>query len=374
MSGPRNNPVRVLIAGGGTGGHVFPALAIKQAIVRKTPQAQVIFAGTASGLEAKVMPREGETLKTFWISGFSRRHVLQNLLLPLKLAVSFSQSLKLLLSFRPQVVIGTGGYVMGPVLWTAQKLGIPTVLQEQNSHPGWTTRALAPKAGMVCLGFEEAKARLGSARMEFTGNPLRLSFREEDSREARQRWTLDPSRRTVLVFGGSAGARSINQAIAGALENLTAVFNVIWQTGRLGVPESANQHLIEAANHSGNLKVLEFIDDMPGAYAVSDLAICRAGAMTLAELAMTGVPAVLIPYPFATDDHQTANAKAVETRGAALLIKDADLTSQNVFSAVQHCMSSEEVLSSMSIKMKSLAHPEAASRIADIALSLTEKP
>jgi UDP-N-acetylglucosamine--N-acetylmuramyl-(pentapeptide) pyrophosphoryl-undecaprenol N-acetylglucosamine transferase len=362
----------VVIAGGGTGGHVFPALAIKQAIIDKRPDAEVIFAGTRHGLEATVMPREHETLQTLWISGFSRRHVFQNLLLPLKLTVSFAQSFSLLTSFRPRVVIGTGGYVMGPVLWAAQKLGIPTVLQEQNSHPGWTTRKLAPRASVVCLGFEEARERLQTPRIEFTGNPLRSSFRAEAPGEARGRWNLDPSRKTLLVFGGSAGARSINNAVAGALGSLTEAYNVIWQTGKSGVPESANKPLIHSAMDEKHLKVLEFIEDMSGAYAISDLALCRAGAMTLAELAMTGVPAVLVPYPFATDDHQTANARAVESHGAALMIKDSDLSPESIFSAVQHCMNSQEVLSSMRAKMKSLARPDAGARIAEIALSLAE--
>ncbi len=373
MSEEQAGAIRIVIAGGGTGGHVFPALAIKQAIVQLAPSAQVVFVGTRHGLEATVMPREHETFKTLWISGFSRRRALQNLWLPLKLGVSFFQSLALLTTFRPRVVIGTGGYAMGPVLWTAQKLGIPTLLQEQNSHPGWTTRKLAPHASVVCIGFEEARASLRSARVEFTGNPLRTSFRAEDAATARKRWNLDPTRKTVLIFGGSAGARSINHAVSGVLGTLTESVNVIWQTGKLGVPSNMEKQVISTAVESNHLRVLEFIEDMSGAYAVADLAICRAGAMTLAELTMTGVPAILIPYPFATDDHQTANAKAMESRGAALLIKDSELTPDTVLSAAQSCLKSEEALSSMSEKMKSLAQPDAAARIAEIALSLAVK-
>jgi len=271
------------------------------------------------------------------------------------------------------VVIGTGGYVMGPILWTAQRLGIPTLIQEQNSHPGWTTRKLAPKASIVCVGFEEARSRLGVAHVEATGNPLRLSVRAEDPDEARKRWDLDPLRKTVLVFGGSAGARTINHATAKALPNLVETYNMIWQTGKLGVPDTVEKNIIAAAVESRHLKVLEFIEDMSGAYAVSDIAICRAGAMTLAELAMTGVPAILVPYPFATDDHQTANARSVEAQGAAVLITDSELTAERLVSSVEKCMNLEAVLSSMSMKMKSLARPDAASRIAEIALSLSER-
>jgi UDP-N-acetylglucosamine--N-acetylmuramyl-(pentapeptide) pyrophosphoryl-undecaprenol N-acetylglucosamine transferase len=364
---------RVVIAGGGTGGHVFPALAIKQAIAALRPEAQVVFAGTTHGLEAKVMPRERETLKTFWISGFSRRHIFQNLLLPLKLSVSFAQSLSLLNSFKPHIVIGTGGYVMGPVLWTAQRLGIPTLLQEQNSFPGYTTWKLARHATVVCVGFEDATRWLSAARIEFTGNPLRSSFQAEDPASARQRWNLDPSRKTILVFGGSAGARSINNALAQVVKILVETHNVIWQTGRSGVPDTMGTQILDAATNANHLKVLEFIEDMAGAYAVADLAICRAGAMTLAELAMTGVPAVLVPYPYATDDHQTANAKAVEAHGAAVVIKDSEISPETILTSVEHCIESPEVLSSMSAAMKSLARPDAASRIAELALTIARK-
>ncbi len=205
-----------------------------------------------------------------------------------------AQSFLLLKRFKPQVVIGTGGYVMGPVLWTAQRLGIPTLLQEQNSFPGYTTRKLAAKANVVCVGFEDAVKRLpAQAHVEVTGNPLRDSFHTLDRETARQRWPLDPARKTLLVFGGSAGAKSINEAVGGAIELLARGYNVIWQTGKLGLPTTVNRAVIDAATRAGNLKVLEFIDDMPGAYAMADIAICRAGAMTLAELSMAGVPAIL---------------------------------------------------------------------------------
>jgi UDP-N-acetylglucosamine--N-acetylmuramyl-(pentapeptide) pyrophosphoryl-undecaprenol N-acetylglucosamine transferase len=361
---------RILIAGGGTGGHVFPALAIKQALVQLSPHARVVFAGTRNGLEAALLPRQGETLNTIWIAGFSRRHLLRNVALPVKLLVSFCQSLKLISSFKPQVVIGTGGYVMGPVLWTAQKMGIPTLLQEQNSYPGYTTKRLAPNATVVCAGFEDARSRLDAKRIEFTGNPLRSSFRTSDRTAARAQWNLDSRRKTLLIFGGSAGARSINEAVAAAIPELTKSFNLIWQTGKAGVPSTADASTINLAKESHHLQILEFIDDMSGAYAASDLAICRSGAMTLAELAMTGTPAILIPYPFATDDHQTANAQAVVSKGAGMLVKDSDLNSSTLVNSVARCLGSESELQKMAAFMKSLARPDAATRVAEIALSI----
>jgi UDP-N-acetylglucosamine--N-acetylmuramyl-(pentapeptide) pyrophosphoryl-undecaprenol N-acetylglucosamine transferase len=351
---------------------VFPALAIKQALAQKAPNVQVIFAGTAHGFEAKILTKSHEILKTIWISGFSRRHPVQNILLPLKLVVSFFQSLALMLSFRPQLVIGTGGYVMGPVLWTAQCLGIPTLLQEQNSHPGYTTRKLAKRAAVVCLGFADAAKRLTARRVEVTGNPLRTSFKRVDPQIAHSKWNLDSNRKTILIFGGSAGAQSINRAVAQALPRLLETCNVLWQTGKSGVPESADPVLIQRSIDEHHLLILEFIDDMAHAYAAADVAICRAGAMTLAELAMIGVPAILVPYPFATDDHQTANAKSVADAGGAIVLKDADLTPDTLFDALEPLISTDSRLTEMGQQMNRLARSDAAYRIADIALTTLE--
>jgi UDP-N-acetylglucosamine--N-acetylmuramyl-(pentapeptide) pyrophosphoryl-undecaprenol N-acetylglucosamine transferase len=373
LSNPHRKIPRILIAGGGTGGHVFPALAIKQAIAAKAPDARIIFAGTRRGFEASILPRNHETLKFIWISGFSRRHMLQNLLLPLKLVVSFAQSLGLMMSFRPHLVIGTGGYVMGPVLWTAQWIGVPTLLQEQNSYPGYTTRKLSRKATVVCAGFEEVKNRLSAKRVEVTGNPLRSTFRAADRESARNKWNLDSNRQTILIFGGSAGAKSINEAVAGSIAELTSAFNVLWQTGKSGVPTSADQQTMLHATQAKHLLILEFIEDMANAYAIADLAICRAGAMTLAELAVIGVPAILVPYPFATDDHQSANAKSVAEKGGAVCIKDSELSPTLLTSTVRDILESADKLSQMSDGMKSLARPDAATRIAEIALTIVEQ-
>lgn len=373
MSTAFSQEVRLVIAGGGTGGHVFPALAIRQAIARCTPNARVVFAGTKHGLEATVLPRYNEELQTLWISGFSRRSLYRNMLLPLKIAVSFLQSLRLLTAFRPHAVIGTGGYAMGPVLWSAQMLGIPTVLQEQNSFPGYTTRKLARRARFVCVGFEDAKKHLAGAHVAVTGNPLRSEFAALERSQARQRWDLDYSRKTLLIFGGSAGARRINEAVAPILQSLLNQCNVIWQTGRIGLPESVDRQALESGKSEKRLIVREFIDDMPDAYGVSDLAICRAGAMTLAELAVAGLPAILIPYPFAADDHQTANARSAVNKEAAVLIPDHNLTPESILKHVSSILQSDTNLQRMATQMKTLSQPDAADRIAEITLSLVKR-
>ncbi|MBU1983093.1 undecaprenyldiphospho-muramoylpentapeptide beta-N-acetylglucosaminyltransferase [bacterium] len=365
--------LRIVIAGGGTGGHVFPALAIGEALRKKTPQVHLIYIGTRRGLEADVIPRAGGELRTLWISGFARRRIIQNLLLPVKLLVSFLQSFWLLLTVRPHVVVGTGGYVMGPVLWVAQRLGMPTVLQEQNSFPGYTTRKLARRAQLVCAGFEETRNRLTGCEVIVTGNPLRPSFQTLNRERARAQWNFDYSRKTLLIFGGSAGARAINEAVSAALSELLKQWNLIWQTGRLGIPASTDSSIVQQAIAQHRLIVREFIQEMPEAYAVADLAVCRAGAMTLAELAASGLPAVLVPYPHAADDHQTSNAQSVTSAGAARIIKDSELRATTLLNTVEDFVASENKLLDMAAKMKSLAKPDAAKRIADLVLSVARK-
>ncbi|MBI5059873.1 undecaprenyldiphospho-muramoylpentapeptide beta-N-acetylglucosaminyltransferase [candidate division KSB1 bacterium] len=365
--------VRVLIAGGGTGGHVFPAIAIAQAIQESYPSAQIQFVGTKAGVENRVVPHAGFALRTIWISGFARRRILKNLALPLKLIVSFGQCYRLLRAVRPQIVIGSGGYVMGPVLLVAQKLGYPTLIQEQNSLPGVTTRKLAAGAGAICVGFDDSRQRLGSAKAVFTGNPVRSEFRVMDRASSLARWKLDPSRKTLLVFGGSLGARSVNEALATVLPQMIATYNVIWQTGRSGVPVSVSREFIHEARTAGRLAVLDFIEDMATAYAAADLSVCRAGAMTLAELALAGLPAILVPYPHAADDHQTVNAQSVVAVGAATWIADRELEGPRVLHAVSELLGDAARLSGMAAAMRSLGKPDAARRIAAIAMELASK-
>jgi len=362
-------PVRIVIAGGGTGGHVFPALAIQEALKRKLPNAEFTFVGTRAGVEWRILRERQESLRTLWISGFKRGSRLQNAFVLLKLLVSMFQSLWILLTLRPALVIGTGGYVMGPILLVAQRLGFPTLLQEQNSVPGLTTRKLAPRARVVCLGLETARNHLHSRRIVHTGNPIRQSFLEAQ-RTVGDVFQMAPDRRVILVTGGSQGARSINQAVADSLGPLLENWNLIWQTGRSGIPEFAPTELIRGAAANGNLIVQPFIDNMPGAYRAADLAVCRAGAMTIAELSACGLPAVFVPFPFATDDHQTANARELIDAGAAYMIADRDLNSEKLLAVIHDCLDNPERLKSMRSAMSSLARPDAADRIASLAAEI----
>lgn len=372
MTASTESRLRILIAGGGTGGHLYPALAIQEAILARAPHTDIEFVGTRQGIESRVLPQNGQKLNYLWVSGLKRGSLIQNFSTALKLGVSLLQSSRLISRFKPQLVIGTGGYVMGPVLYMAQRKGIPTLLQEQNSFPGLTTRKLAPRADIICIAFPDAAQRMKANRIELTGNPVRGSFRTVDKLTAKAQYLLDAERPTLLFVGGSQGARSINNAVADALETLLKRFNIIWQTGKFGIPETVSQSLIETATDQHHLKVQPFFDDMPVAYAASDLAICRAGAMTIAELAICGLPAIFIPFPFATDDHQTANAKSLHDAGAASLISDKALTADSMTNEIERIFDDNR-LDELRAAMKTFAKPDAAKHIAEIALNLIRK-
>jgi UDP-N-acetylglucosamine--N-acetylmuramyl-(pentapeptide) pyrophosphoryl-undecaprenol N-acetylglucosamine transferase len=365
-----NKTLRILIAGGGTGGHLYPALAIKEAIKDKAGDAQIQFVGTRHGIEARVLKARNEVFHTLWIAGLKRGSFLQNAATGVKLLVSLIQSFRILRNLRPHLVIGTGGYVMGPLLYTAQQMRIPTLLQEQNSYPGLTTRKLSPRADVVCTAFRDAESRMKARRIELTGNPVRKAFRTIDKAHALETLQLDNSRKTLLFVGGSQGAKSINRTLGDALERLLKQYNVIWQTGSFGVPDSVSKSLIEIETQRNRLRVQPFIDEMEIAYAAADLAVCRAGAMTIAELAICSLPAILIPFPYATDDHQTANAKSLCDVGAASMIRDSELNASVLLGEINRILESSNLLDNMRASMSRLAKPDAAQRIAEIALNL----
>lgn len=311
---------KFLFAAGGTGGHLFPALAIADEIRRRFPEAEILFVGTRGKIEERIVPRQGYRFTTIWISGFHRRFTMDNLLFPLKVIVSFIQSFFLIRKFAPDVVIGTGGYVCGPVGFAASILGIPLVLHESNSYPGVTTRLLATRASVVLLAFEDARRWLrGARRIEHVGTPVRVSLTEASREDAARYFGLDPGKRTILVFGGSLGAASLNDAALTLVRSgMTPEVQLIWQTG------SAHYLRIkEIVGTPQGVWMGAFIERMDLAYAAADLVVCRAGATTIAELIAVGKPAVLVPYPGAAADHQTHNAMAMVNAGAAVLLPDA---------------------------------------------------
>jgi len=318
---------RIVFAGGGTGGHLFPAIAIADRIrelLEKTTRVEIVFIGTKRGIEYRMRDRLGYSLEIINVRGLVRSFTLTNLLVPFVLIGALLRAWLLLGRFKPHVVVGTGGYVALPILKTAAWRKIPTVLQEQNSFPGITTRQAAGSARKIYLGFEGAKQHLpAGAEMIVTGNPVRRTIAAGDRTKALAEFKLDPSKKTILVLGGSQGARAINGAILKSIQTggVPDGYQILWQTGKRDYKEVAAQ----ADGQMKDCTLFPFAHDMAAVYAAADLAIARAGALTLAELTACKVPSVLVPFPFAAGDHQRKNAADMAALGAAVVIDEDDL-------------------------------------------------
>lgn len=359
--------MRVLFAGGGTGGHLMPALALAEALRRLRPEAEPVLVGARRGLEATVLPRTPLRHHLLPLEPIYRTAWWRNLRWPLAGVRAWRAAGRVLDIERPDIVVGTGGYVSGPVVWRAQRRGIPTALQEQNAFPGIATRWLARHARQVHLGFPEARARLrpGPHTAVFAlGNPIRVP--EPGPREAALRtFGLDPGRPTVLVFGGSQGARALNAATAGALASgALARCNVLWGTGTGQVARYASCAV------PGRVAVQGFFDPMAAAYRAADLVVCRAGAMTTAEVCAWGLPAILVPLPTAAADHQTQNAHALEGAGAAVLLSQADLDATTLARVVEEVLGDEPQRAALAAAARRRGHPEAASEVVSKILTL----
>ena len=365
--------IKVMFAGGGTGGHLFPAIAIAEEIKSIVPNADIIFIGTKDKIEARVVPQKGFVFSTIWISGFHRSLRLSNLLFPVKVIISLMQSYSIIKKFKPDVVVGTGGYVSGPIVYTASVLKVPTLIHEQNSYPGVTTRLLGNRVNAVCITFEQAKRYLKrTENVYFTGNPTRVSLDNVNVSEAQKYFGFDSKsgQKTLLVFGGSLGATTINSAVLHHLESfIKQNIRIIWQTGKedfAQIKEATKKY------DSSALWVNSFIDRMDYAYSASDLVVCRAGATTIAELTRLGKPAILIPYPFAAADHQTENGKAMSESGAALMLKDSSVK-EKIGVVVTDLLSNNQQLEEISKKCKMLGKPNASREIAERILSLNRR-
>jgi len=353
---------RLLMAVTRTGGHTVPALAVAEAIRRRHPQIEIRFAGTAEGVESRLVPRSDFALEIIPVIGLRRSLHTDLLRFPGMLLKGMVRSLALVWTYSPQLVFCTGGYVSGPVGLSARAMGIPLVLHEQNDYPGVTIRALSRMAAQVFMAFSGAGRRLGGRRRCVVGNPTRGGWTEMDRTEARQRFGLDGDRPTLVVVGGSQGARGINGAVESALPVLMERgFQVLWQTGRLDHAAAA----AAATRWPDRVVVFEFIDDMNAAYRAADLALTRSGAMTLAELTLMGVPAVLVPLPTATEGHQEHNARAMERAGAGCMIRQSDLDGASLSRLVSDLVSDPVKLAAMAGRSRALAVPDAADRIVD---------
>ncbi len=361
------NP-KVLIAAGGTGGHVYPAIAIADALKLEDASTEVVFVGTRNHMEWKAVPKAGYEIVNVWISGFHRRLTLKNLLFPVKLITALTQSVSILAKFKPQVVISCGGYVAGPVGWVAGKQGIPVVIQEQNSFPGVTNRLLAKFASKIFTAFKEADQFLPEEKTEVVGNPTRNTLTAVEKEVGLTAFGFDSFKPVLLIMGGSGGALTINQAMKQNLDQLhnKAGLQIIWQCGSRYFDALSEEIDLESYP---NLRLTAFIDNMPEAYAASDLVISRAGASSCSEFMLTGMPSVLIPSPNVAGDHQTANAKAMRDAGASELIKDDEVV-DTLPGLVERLISDQESLKKMNQAALKLAKPDAAKQIAKEILTL----
>jgi UDP-N-acetylglucosamine--N-acetylmuramyl-(pentapeptide) pyrophosphoryl-undecaprenol N-acetylglucosamine transferase len=353
----------VLLAAGGTGGHVYPAIAIADAAKELSADTDVLFVGTRDRMEWQAVPGAGYDIKSVWISGFHRRLTPQNLLFPVKLAVSLIQSFSILKRFKPDVVVACGGFAAGPVGWVAAKLGIPIAIQEQNSYPGVTNRLLAKHAAKIFTAFEAAGEFLPKQKIELTGNPVRSSLSVQNKQDALKHFGLSDERPVLLILGGSGGALALNESMAARLDEMHNEngIQIIWQCG-----EKYYEDLSESIDEEKypNLRLLGYINDMPAAYGAATLVLTRAGASTCSELMMIGKPSVLVPSPNVAGDHQTKNASAMVKEGASVLISEIDLE-QALSDRVPSLLQDDEKLQKMSDAALKLAKPDAATQIAE---------
>lgn len=356
--------MKVLIAGGGTGGHLFPGIALAEEVVTRHPGNEVVFVGTERGLEARVVPQAGYPLELVPVRGLKGMGVLGLFKGLLALPMAFWRSLQILRKHRPDVVVGVGGYASGPVVLAAWLLGIPTAVQEQNALPGFTNRVLGRLVRVVFTAFEDARAHFPERKVHLIGNPIRRKLMDNYLRSH-----VAHERFTVLVFGGSLGASGLNKRVLDALQHLGERkdrLHFVHQTGKRDVEQVRRGY--QEAGFSADVR--EFIDDMSQAYAKADLVVCRAGATTLAELTVCKKASLLVPFPFATDDHQAVNARSLVKAGAARMFREAELTGEGLARELADLMDHPEKLKQMEKRAALLGRPEAAKELADVCVDL----
>jgi UDP-N-acetylglucosamine--N-acetylmuramyl-(pentapeptide) pyrophosphoryl-undecaprenol N-acetylglucosamine transferase len=352
--------LKFILSGGGTGGHIYPAIAIANELKRRYPDAEILFVGAKDKMEMQKVPQAGYPIKGLWIAGIQRKLTLQNALFPFKLLSSLWESRKILKSFKPDVVIGTGGFASGPLLNVANSLNIPTLIQEQNSYPGITNKLLSKKAAKICVAYENLERFFPKEKMILTGNPVRQDLIDVSSKreEAIAFFKLDPKKKTLLILGGSLGARRINQLIEKELQGiLSQKVQIIWQCGKLYLEDYSKYN-------SSLVQVVAFIERMDLVYAAADVVISRAGASSVSELCIVGKPVIFIPSPNVAEDHQTKNAQAIVDKKGAIMIKESAL--EDEFSIVLEALLKDEGKQQLlGDNIKKLALPQATVQIVD---------
>ena len=360
--------MKVILSGGGTGGHVYPAIAVADALKELMPQVQILFVGAKGRMEMEKVPAAGYEVKGLWISGLDRKLSLRNLMFPVKVVSSLMKAHSIIAQFKPDVVAGFGGYASGPLLRAAAWRDVPVVIQEQNSYAGMTNRLLAGKAEKICVAYPGMEKFFEPEKIVLTGNPVRKDLQDLKTRraEALSFFGLDDTKRILLLFGGSLGARTLNEVMrsqAGFFRKHDDI-QVLWQMGKLYADIYAKSETAQLQN----VRALPFIDRMDLAYAAADVVICRAGALTISELCLAGKAAILVPSPNVAEDHQTKNAQALVDHGAAVMVAD-DSPAEAVLRAVIDILDQPEKKFGLEVSIATLAKPDAAQRIAELILN-----
>jgi UDP-N-acetylglucosamine--N-acetylmuramyl-(pentapeptide) pyrophosphoryl-undecaprenol N-acetylglucosamine transferase len=363
--------LRVIIAGGGTGGHIFPAVAIAQALQRLAPGVELLFVGAKGKMEMEKVPKEGFKIVGLDIAGFDRGNLLKNILLPWKLLRSNAKARSILREFKPHAVVGVGGYASFPLLNAAQGMGIPSLVQEQNSYAGKSNKILGRRAKAVCVAYEQMERFFPAEKIILTGNPVRKSIAHINiGRQVGQEWLgMDSERKTLLVVGGSLGAKSINETIDAQLEELLKEeVQIIWQTGKPYYEQAKSR----AAQFADRVKVFDFISEMERAYAAADVVISRAGALAIAELCIVAKPVIFVPFPFAAEDHQTSNAMALVSHNAAMMVRNSDVQ-QELVKKLKNLLHDSAMQELMTESLKKLAIRDADERIANKVIEIANR-
>ena len=365
--------LRIIISGGGTGGHIFPAVSIANAIKELRPDTDILFVGAEGRMEMHRVPAAGYPIKGLPVAGFDRKKLLKNIPVLIKLFKSQRLARKIVKDFGPHAAVGVGGYASGPTLKVAGGMGIPTLLQEQNSYAGVTNKLLAKDAKKICVAYEGMDRFFDKDKIILTGNPVRQGLRNHQTtrEEAIASFGLDPNKRTVLILGGSLGARTINQCLMNHLDKVKASgVQFIWQTGKIYIDEA--RAAVAQAEELPMLHVTDFISDMANAYSAADLVISRAGAGSISEFCLLQKPVILVPSPNVSEDHQTKNALALVNKNAALYVKDAEANDQLLDKAID-AVNQPELLKNLSKNIAELAFTDSANVIAKEVIKLAEK-
>jgi UDP-N-acetylglucosamine--N-acetylmuramyl-(pentapeptide) pyrophosphoryl-undecaprenol N-acetylglucosamine transferase len=355
--------LKIVLSGGGTGGHIFPAIAIADEIRKRFPEAEFLFIGANGKMEMEKVPQAGYKIEGIDIAGIDRGNLLSNLGLPFKILKSLSKSKRIIKNFAPDFAVGTGGFASGPALYEASKMGIPIFIQEQNAHAGVTNKILSKKAKAVFTAYPKVEG-FPAEKIKFLGNPIRENIVSgmQETDQAKEKMGLNKDKLTILSVGGSLGSRTLNNAWKSHLEQIIDKdYQLIWQTGKLDYKDIINETKDTA---TGNIQILEFIKDMELAYSAADIIVSRAGAIAISELAVAQKPVLLVPFPFAAEDHQTKNAMNLVEKNAARMVKDSEMQ-EKFWNTLSEICENESVRKEMSDNLKYFAKPNAAKEIVD---------